>query len=53
MSGQRIWSEFYDTSERIVTITGLQGSIGTHDVMVTIIPPIGDAQSYETSITFS
>lgn len=53
MSGERIWMNWYDTSQRTVTISGLEGSIGTHDVTVTIIPPYGETQNYETSITFS
>lgn len=54
MSGNTIWNELYDTSLGTAIINGLEGSIGTHDVVVTIIPVSGgESQNYETSITFS
>ena len=53
MSGNIIHSNFYATSTGTVTIGGLQGSIGTHDVSITVTGPDGGVQNYENTITFS
>ena len=53
MSGNIIHSNFYSTSTGTVTINGLQGSIGTHDVSITVTGPDGGVQNYENTITFS
>ncbi len=56
MSGSQLWNNWHDNengSKGSVTISGLTGSIGTHEVTVTVIGPDGSVQNYNTSITFS
>ncbi len=56
MSGSEIHSGSYDTyngTRGSVTISGLQGSVGTHDVTITVTGPDGGVQNYQNTITFS
>ena len=56
MSGNTIHSGSYDTNNgttRSVTINGLQGSVGTHDVTITVTGPDGGVQNYQNTITFN
>lgn len=56
MSGNVIHSGSYDTNNgttRSVTINGLQGSVGTHDVTITVTGPDGGVQNYQNTITFN
>lgn len=53
MSGRRIYENYFSTAQGSVTISGLEGSIGTHDVVVTVEIPNRPANNFDSTITFS